>query len=234
MRWRRTSRANRRCRRWRGSGGSTGRCERADGPRPCPRHSATTAAVPIPRSRVVHLGVPRCDLTRSMSRSGRSTPRREPCITAAAAITARGTARSFPSITSAIRSLYARKFSFLSWSYQMWASRYFSLGPSSASAHSRTRTSAACRPSPGHGQPAADPETRSLTWPPPFRWCVGLDEDKARRRGCGRQCGGQDDRGSRRGRRRRRVRWEFLDHLAAAWEERKREAFLPAIRWLGP
>src|SRR6478735_9809411 len=64
-------------------------------------------------------------------------------MTAAAAITPRGTARSRPSTTSATSSLYAVKFVLLSASYQTCASRYFSLGPSSAPAHARTRFSAA-------------------------------------------------------------------------------------------
>src|SRR6476620_10919846 len=78
-----------------------------------------------------------------MSRSGRSTPPRDHCITLPAAMTPRGTAFSRPSTTSAIKSLYAVKLSFLSASYQTWASRYFSLGSSCAPAHSRTRRSAA-------------------------------------------------------------------------------------------
>ena len=68
-------------------------------------------------------------------------------MTAAAAITPCGTACSLPSITSAMRSLYAVKFSFLVASYQTWASRYFSFGASSTYAQRRARSSAA---SPSH------------------------------------------------------------------------------------
>src|SRR6478736_4514356 len=86
---------------------------------------------------------------RSRSLSGTSTPPREPCMTAAAANTPRGTAFRRPSMTSAISSLYAVKFSLASASYQTCASRYFSLGSSSALAHARTRFSAA---SPSHAR----------------------------------------------------------------------------------
>src|SRR5947209_3674934 len=78
-----------------------------------------------------------------MSSLGRSTPPRDPCITLPAVITARGTACSLPSMTSAMSSLYAVKLSLVSLSYQTCASRYFSFGPSSAPAHLRTRLSAA-------------------------------------------------------------------------------------------
>jgi hypothetical protein len=56
---------------------------------------------------------------------------------------ARGTATSFSSTTSQMSSLYAVNLSWLSASYQMCASRYFSFGLSSAPAHRRTRFSAA-------------------------------------------------------------------------------------------
>src|SRR5918993_1777288 len=78
------------------------------------------------------------------------TPPRAPCITLPAAITPRGTACSFPPTTSAMSSLYAVKLSLLSASYQTCASRYFSLGPSSAPAQRRTRFSAAA---PSHSRP---------------------------------------------------------------------------------
>ena len=60
-----------------------------------------------------------------------------------AAITPRGTATSLPLTTSQMSSLYAVNLSWLSASYQMCASRYFSFGLSSAPAHRRTRFSAA-------------------------------------------------------------------------------------------
>src|SRR4029450_7835420 len=81
-----------------------------------------------------------------------STPPRAPCIMPPAAITARGTARSLPLTTSQMSSLYAVKLSVLSASYQTCASRYLSFGLSSASAHLRTRLSAA---SPSHSRSAS-------------------------------------------------------------------------------
>src|SRR6476661_8751620 len=93
-----------------------------------------------------------------MSRAGRSTPPREPCSTAPAAMTPRGTALRRPSTTSAISSLYAVKLSLASLSYQTWASRYFSFGASSAPAHARTRFSAAA---PSH---ARSRSARGRSW----------------------------------------------------------------------